>query len=180
MGCTYDWTGVKYVVDTLSFSYYANPKFGKYSDISSLTTLTCDYIRAKTPDVTVAIYNNPDKEGHASGWCGEEYMAVLPKLDSAISVIFKAAEEVGMTCDNTVFVITADHGGRHLDTGHGGKTLNEMETPFIILGKGIKKGYCFDDVSMIQFDIASTIATKYNLEQPQVWRGKAMPVFCGE
>ena len=58
--------------------------------------------------------------------------------------------------DETIFVITADHGG--INKGHGGKTMQEMETPFIIAGKNVKKGYCFDDISMMQFDCASTLA----------------------
>ena len=36
-----------------------------------------------------------------------------------------------------------------------------MQTPFIISGKNIKKGYNFTK-SMIQFDVASTIAYIFN------------------
>ena len=40
--------------------------------------------------------------------------------------------------DDTIFILTSDHGG--IDKGHGGKTMREMETAFIISGKNIKKG----------------------------------------
>ena len=33
-------------------------------------------------------------------------------------------------------------------------TMQEMETAFIISGKNIKKGLRFDDVSMMQYDVA--------------------------
>ena len=33
------------------------------------------------------------------------------------------------------------HGG--INKGHGGKTMQEMETPFIIAGKNVKKGGIF-------------------------------------
>ena len=61
-------------------------------------------------------------------------------------------------------------------TGHGGKTMQEMETAFIISGKNIKKGLRFDDVSMMQYDVASTIARIFHLEQPQVWIGRPMEI----
>ena len=64
-----------------------------------------------------------------------------------------------------------DHGG--IKKGHGGKTMEEMETAFIIAGKGIKKGYEFQE-SMMQFDCASTIAYIFGLKQPQVWIGRPM------
>ncbi len=51
--------------------------------------------------------------------------------------------------------------------------MEEMETPFIIAGKGIKKGYVFEE-SMMQFDCASTIAYIFGLKQPQVWIGRPM------
>ena len=73
--------------------------------------------------------------------------------------------------DETIFIVTADHGG--IKKGHGGKTMEEMETAFIISGKGIKKGYEFEE-SMMQFDCAATIAYIFGLEQPQVWIGRPM------
>ena len=73
--------------------------------------------------------------------------------------------------ENSIIIVTADHGG--INKGHGGKTMEEMETPFIIAGKNIKKGGAFEE-SMMQFDCASTIASVFNLEQPQVWIGRPM------
>ena len=73
--------------------------------------------------------------------------------------------------DDTIFIVTSDHGG--IGTGHGGKTMDEMETPFIIAGKGIKKGAVITD-SMMQFDTASTLAHIFRIRQPQVWIGRPM------
>lgn len=74
--------------------------------------------------------------------------------------------------DDTIFIITSDHGG--IEKNHGGITMQEMETPFVIFGKGIKsEGKEFRE-SMMQFDVASTIAYALGLEQPQVWIGRPM------
>ena len=87
--------------------------------------------------------------------------------------VIQAVKDAGML-DDTIFILTSDHGG--IDKGHGGKTMQEMETAFIISGKNIKKGLRFDDVSMMQYDVASTIAHIFNLEQPQVWIGRPMKI----
>ena len=87
--------------------------------------------------------------------------------------VIQAVKDAGML-DDTIFILTSDHGG--IDKGHGGKTMQEMETAFIISGKNIKKGLRFDDVSMMQYDVASTIARIFNLEQPQVWIGRPMEI----
>ena len=71
----------------------------------------------------------------------------------------------------TIFIVTADHGG--IEKGHGGKTMNEMQTPFIISGKNVKKSGEFHE-SMMQYDVASTIAYIFGLKQPQVWIGRPM------
>ena len=95
---------------------------------------------------------------------------MLTQLDGYIDRIVNAVREAGII-DDTVFIITSDHGG--IDHGHGGITLQEMETPFIIAGKGIKKGGAFTE-SMMQYDVASTMAYLLDLKQPQVWIGRPM------
>ena len=53
-----------------------------------------------------------------------------------------------------------------------------MEAPFVISGAGIRKGVCFDDYSMMQYDIASTILKILDVKQPQIYVGRPVePVF---
>ena len=51
--------------------------------------------------------------------------------------------------------------------------MQEMQSPFIICGKGVKKGLEFHE-SMMQYDVAATIAYVFGLQQPQVWVGRPM------
>lgn len=173
IGCIYDWDGIKYLVDTLSVSYHAQgPDYNKQPE--ALCEMAVKYITEKQPMLTLIVFDNPDHVGHADGHDTPAYYANIKSLDVYIGRIVEAVKKAGMY-DDTIFIITADHGG--INKGHGGKTMQEMETPFIIAGKNIKKGYCFDDISMMQFDCASTVAKIFNLEQPQVWIGRPMPVF---
>lgn len=173
IGCVYDWDGIKYLVDTLSMNYHAQgPDYNKQPE--ALCEMACKYIADKKPTMTLIVFDNPDHVGHGDGHDTPAYYANIKQLDSYIGRIVDAVKKAGIY-DDTIFIITADHGG--IEKGHGGKTMMEMETPFIIAGKNIKKGYCFDDISMMQFDCASTVAEIFNLKQPQVWIGRPMPVF---
>lgn len=170
IGCLYEWDGIKYLVDSLSLDFnYHVPDYQKTPQ--DLCQQAVKYIREKQPNLVAICFDNPDHVGHADGHDTPAYYAKLKELDTCVGKIVQAVEEAGMT-ENTIFIITSDHGG--IGKGHGGKTMKEMETPFIISGKNISKGICFDDISMMQYDVASTIAYIFNLHQPQVWIGRPM------
>jgi len=168
IGCLYEWEGIKYLVDTLSLNYYqATPDYNKYPE--ELCNIAVEYIKEKQPNLLAICFDNPDHVGHTAGHDTPEYYTKLQELDSYIGRLIQATKDIGIY-EETIFIVTADHGG--IDKGHGGKTMREMETPFIISGKNIKKKFRFDDMSMMQYDVASIIASIFNLEQPQVWIGR--------
>lgn len=169
IGVLYDWSGIKYLVDTLSLSHHAqSPDYMKYP--GELCNMAEKYIKEKKPVLMAVCFDEPDHTGHTAGHNTPEYYAKLEVLDSYIGRIVNAAKEAGIA-DDTVFIITSDHGGT--GKGHGGITMEEMETPFIIAGKNIRKGGEMSE-SMMQYDVASTIARILALDQPQVWIGRPM------
>ena len=72
--------------------------------------------------------------------------------------------------NETLILISSDHGGT--GKGHGGKTLLEMEIPWIIWGAGLKKKGAISE-TIITYDTAATLAFVMGLEMPQSWRGQA-------
>lgn len=169
IGCICEWAGIRYVVDTLALNYDKHVKEAS-KDPDATARYAVEYIKQSRPTLVNIVFDNPDHVGHASGHDTPDYYAMLTKLDGYVGQIVEAVKEAGML-DDTIFIITADHGG--IKKGHGGKTMQEMETAFIISGKGVKKGYEFSE-SMMQFDVASTIAYIFGLKQPQVWIGRPM------
>ena len=168
IGCIHEWSGIAYVVDTLALSYH---KQTTETPLNANTTKTAvEYIKSKRPALTLIAFDEPDHVGHAIGHDTPEYYAKLKELDGYIGQIVEAVKEADMI-DNTIFIFTSDHGG--IGSGHGGKTLQEMESPFVISGKGIKKGVVIEE-SMMQFDVASTMAHIFRLKQPQAWIGRPM------
>lgn len=169
IGCIYEWDGISYLVDKPALNYNKHVTEVK-EDPAATAEIAADYIKASKPNFVAVIFDNPDHVGHAAGHDTPEYYAVLKELDGYVAQIKKAVEDAGIA-DETIFIVTADHGG--INKGHGGKTMQEMETPFIMCGKKVKNGYVIED-SMMQFDIASTIAYIFGLQQPQVWIGRPM------
>ena len=136
----------------------------------ALCSMAENYIKEKQPTLLAVCFDNPDHVGHKAGHDTPEYYAKLKELDSYVGRIVQAVKDAGMLKE-TIFIVTADHGG--IKKGHGGKTMQEMETPFIISGKNVRKNGVFHE-SMMQYDVASTIAYIFGLRQPQVWIGRPM------
>lgn len=169
IGVIADWAGIKYLVDTLSVSHWAQgPDFNKYP--TRLTEMAETYIKERKPSLFAVIYDNPDHVGHQSGHDTPDYYKELTELDRYIGRIIEATKQAGIY-DDTIFIVTSDHGG--VKKGHGALTLPEVETPFIIFGKNIKSMGEFSE-SMMQYDVASTMAYILGLRQPQVWIGRPM------
>ncbi len=167
----YEWETMGCLAETKAATISENVPFNNES--RDITKKVCDYIKNEKPDLIVAIFDNPDVVGHKTGWYSPEYFAMVKKLDDRFGEIVQAVKDSG-EFDNTVFVITSDHGG-YADNNkgkHGGKTMLEMQTPLIICGKGIKKNFDITD-SVMQFDVAPTLARILGVKTfPQVWIGR--------
>ena len=168
IGMMSEWEGIKYIVDTLSINQYT--KASTENGNIHLRDIGVKYILDKKPTFAGIIFDSPDDVGHGAGHDTPEYYEKVKELDGYVGDFITAVKEAGIY-DNTIFIVTSDHGG--IDKGHGGIDMMEMETPFIIAGKGIKKGGEFDE-SMMQYDVAPTIAEIFGLECPQVWVGRSM------
>lgn len=172
-GCTFDWIDIKYVIDTLAISHVEFIP-DSYVDINKNCTIAENYIKEKKPFFYTAYFGTLDETGHEHGWYTPEYYATLTEVDMAVGRIIQALKDAGIY-DDTILIITSDHGG--INTGHGGMTLEELETPFIAMGKGVKQGFEFPD-AMMQYDTAATIAYILGIQPPQAWVGRpVMSIF---
>ena len=173
IGTLYEWIGIKYLVDTLAVNKY-NQGINYEKHPTELCETAVKYIKERKPALTLIAWDNPDHVGHKEGHDTPAYYQKLEEIDGYIGKVIDAVKEAGML-DETIFIVTSDHGG--INKGHGGKTMLEMQTPFIISGKNIRKGHEIQ-ASMMQFDVAATVAAIFKLKQPQVWIGRPiMEVF---
>ncbi|MBP8790639.1 MAG: alkaline phosphatase [Breznakibacter sp.] len=164
LGYLYQWDGMGYLFDRGAASYEFHAKNGN----EEMCQATCDYITKRKPMFTFAVFDHPDGEGHSDGWGSPKYHQMCQEIDGYVAKILKSIQEAGMM-ENTVVIFIADHGG--IEKGHGGKTMQEMQVPFVLFGAKVKKNYVIDRSLMI-YDTASTIAHLFGVEQPQVWIGR--------
>lgn len=167
IGYIFEWDGMQYLAEQNAMNLFKHTPITPENP-KGCTNTAVEYIKAEKPDLLAVIYDQPDGVGHGIGFFSPEYYTKLKELDSYVGEIVQATKDAGIY-EKTIFIVTADHGG--IDKGHGGKTMSEMQTPFIICGPGVKQDYKIEN-SMMIFDIAATMADIFAAEQPQVWIGR--------
>ena len=168
MGYLYQWEGMKYIYDMDDFSYEKEFPVS-YAGSEKMKEDAANYIREKKPGLAIFVWDYPDNIGHSNGWYSEDYMQELTHIDSIIEYLVDACTQAGII-DRTLFVITSDHGGH--EKQHGQPLESDLETPFIIWGKGVKPGEI--SVPVMQYDVASILCDYFHCTQPNSWRGKSV------
>lgn len=163
IGVIYSWGGIGYL-----FPKQAVNKDDHTSNDSLTADHSAKYIQSEKPDFLFVHFDGVDGAGHGIGWGTKEYYSAIQRTDKYIGQIIQSVKDAGIE-DNTVIIVTADHGG--IKTGHGGKTIQEMEIPWMAYGKGIQKNKVLNE-SIMTFDTAATIAYLFGLTTPQVWIGR--------
>ncbi len=163
VGSIYNWDGFGRLYDHRFLDHDAHGE-----DEDQTAALAADYIRAKRPNFLFVHLDHVDHAGHAYGHGTAKYYASVAKADALIAKIRQATVDAGIA-DETVILITSDHGG--VGKGHGGETLAELEIPWIAYGKGIKPGVELD-LPINTFDTPATVAALLDVEIPYAWLGR--------
>jgi len=162
----YSWEGIEYLLEKEIIDFVIPTK----SDEELATEKAVETIKNEKPTFTFIHFDEPDHAGHEKGHDTPGYYEMLEKVDGRIGKIVQSVKDAGIEKE-TIIMVISDHGG--INKGHGGKTLSEVEIPFVISGPGIKKNHELQSV-IIDYDYAATIAKILELKTPQAWRG--MPI----
>lgn len=171
MGAIYHWSGFGRLIEKSALDKDENP-----ADEYATAQAAIGYIEDKNPDFLFVHFDHVDHAGHHDGHKTEAYYQAVAVADSLIGNIVQATKDAGIF-EETVFIVSADHGG--IGYGHGGETLDEIEIPFIVYGKGVKKNHLIRE-KIYTYDNAATVAFMLGVDQPYAWIGKpAKGVFEG-
>ena len=88
------------------------------------------------PNLCFIHFSDPDTIGHKYGWGSSEQIEAFARCDGALKIVMNAISKAGLT-DSSVVILTADHGGH--DKTHGLAIPDDLNIPWIIWGKGVKK-----------------------------------------
>ena len=163
IGAIYHWGGFGRLFEKDAVTYDINPMTEDETAV-----IASNYIKEKNPDLTFIHFDHIDHAGHEYGHGTLAYYASVEKADSLLAELMESLRTSGMA-DNTLVIISADHGG--VGKGHDGESLQEVEIPFILWGKGIKKNYNIK-YPVYQYDNAATVAFAMDITTPRAWIGK--------
>ena len=161
----YSWGGIGYLFEKKCVNYEKH-----ISSDSSTAGAAGEYIKQEKPNLLFVHFSDVDGVGHDIGHNTPQYYKQITILDGYVKQLLDAIQEAGVA-DETIVILTSDHGG--INKGHGGKTLMEVEIPWIAYGNAIRqKGEIKQTI--ITYDTGATIAYLLTLKQPQVWTGRAV------
>ncbi|MCL2508213.1 MAG: alkaline phosphatase family protein [Oscillospiraceae bacterium] len=119
------------------------------------------------PVLLFAQFDDVDGAGHKFGYGNKLYLKKITEIDALIGKIVAKYREKGLL-EDTLFIISADHGGNRLH-GHGGKSDREKLIFIGCAGKSVKKGVIRD---MHVRDIAAVTAYALGIDAPDTWTAK--------
>ncbi|PJJ07816.1 PA14 domain-containing protein [Flavobacterium sp. 1] len=163
IGAIYHWSGFGRLFEKNAVTYDINPET---EDETALKASA--YIKSKQPIFTFVHFDHVDHAGHEYGHGSPEYYKAVEKADALLGQVMQAITSSAMA-NETVVIVSADHGG--LGKGHGGESLQEVEIPFIVWGKSVKKNYTID-YPVYQYDNAATVAFALGLKMPMACIGR--------
>ena len=167
---TYEWDVIRSLVDSAAVDDVVPFEQSAEGD-STEVVYAAEYFKAHKPEFSLIYFGNLDHTGHAYGWKSDEYRAYLTHMDGIVRSIVEAVREAGME-EETVFVLTTDHGG--YEKYHDNRYVDDvLQTPLFIWGKGIKRGYRIE-APTIQMDVTATVAALLDVKTPAHWTGRVL------
>ena len=160
LGVFHDWSGYGRLLERSMVDVIENPAGPTNTALRAI-----EFIKARRPTFTFLHFDHVDHAGHSIGWATPSYYAAVGVADELIGQVLAGIAAAGIQ-DETIVLVTADHGG--VGKSHGGLSMAELEIPWIIAGPGIRVGHEIKS-PVNTFDTAATIAYAFNLNPPSAW-----------
>lgn len=140
-------------------------KVGGLSD-AKLTQEIVAYLETNSPTAMFVQFDEADGAGHSTGYGTDTQLAKISEIDGYIGQIYAAYEARGIL-DETLFIVTADHGGS--GTNHGGLTDTEKYVMFAAAGSTVQNS---EIVDMEIRDTAAVVLNALGYECPETWTAR--------
>ncbi|MBR1926724.1 MAG: alkaline phosphatase family protein [Bacteroidales bacterium] len=124
-------------------------------------------IMSDNPTLLFVQFDSVDGAGHGNGYGSERHLAAITAVDALIGNIYDAVKRKGIQ-DETLFIVSADHGGTPQGS-HGGDTEAERYVFLGVAGKTVVEGGQIQEPEVR--DISAISAYALGLDFPQTWTG---------
>jgi hypothetical protein len=134
------------------------------------------YLTTEKPALAFVHFSDPDEAGHAKGWMSHAQEKAIADSDRCLGILYEALEGAGLL-DDTLIIVSADHGGHN--RVHSGAKLIDREIPWIACGPGVREDYQMrTEVSTV--DTAATALYALGLPIPPEIEGRPrLEIFEG-
>ena len=115
------------------------------------------------PALLFVSINETDEMGHAYGHESEEFLHCVSHYDALVGDFIRQLEAADML-DDTVILVTADHGGH--GKSHGSDQAADLTVPILLYGGSVTKGKLITEPTLI-CDVAATAAQLLQVQLPR-------------
>ncbi len=134
---------------------------------SEITDKAVAYLKDGAPKFLFMQFDEVDAAGHGNGYGTPGHIAQIETTDGYIAKIYAAYERLGIL-ENTLFIVTADHGGTP-GGSHGGVSDAEKYVMYAAVGKTIAQG----EIGEMEIrDNAAILAHAFGYAQPDSWTAR--------
>ena len=140
---------------------------GNIGDDIQVANVAAQHLTSVKPKLLFVHLGETDFVGHQSGWMSSQQLATIAGVDQAVGILTSALEAAGLL-ENTLILLTADHGGH--DFTHGTSDPLDTTIPWIASGSGINKGLELQ-TSIQTYDTAATVLKALGVLVPSGWDG---------
>jgi arylsulfatase A-like enzyme len=142
--------------------------FGQDAHDPELKDQALEFIEEGLTDILFIHFPDTDRVGHTYGWMSPNQFYAIAFVDGLIGEIVAALEREGYW-DNTLLIITADHGGHGFD--HGDDSPLDRTIPWLAVGPGVPVGVTLQR-TVNTYDTAATALYALDLPIPEKWDGR--------
>ncbi|MBQ7827754.1 MAG: alkaline phosphatase family protein [Clostridia bacterium] len=123
------------------------------------------YFAENDPTLFYAHFDSPDAMGHAKGYGSEKHLEQVTIIDGYIGKVYDALV-ANNKIEDTLFIVTTDHGGTpNIPGDHGGTSEAEMNIFFGAVGKSVKKGSTVGEMNIR--DVAAIVLHAFGIDIPE-------------
>lgn len=157
------WSPINYGIIEEGLDVY---KHSAHDDIMTIDAV--EYIMKNDFDLMFFQFDSTDGAGHQNGYGSPKHLEQISIVDGYVGQIYDALEKRGMA-EDTLFIISADHGGTPGGV-HGGASDAEMYIMIGVAGKTVIKGNMLNDNGISVRDIAAIVLYAFGIECPDTYQ----------
>jgi arylsulfatase A-like enzyme len=157
-------TKLRHIVPPGSVDFYERP--GYYC--KKVAEEAASYLTTEKPALAFVHFSDPDEAGHAKGWMSPSQKNAISHSDQCLGIIYEALEKSGLL-DDTLIIVSADHGGHN--RVHSGAKKIDREIPWIACGPGVREDFVITE-PLSTMDTAATALYALGLPIPSEIEGK--------